>query len=455
MLVRASKGGGNRVKSESEAGAPGYRSAISDTCSILSAADHASGNRGVITAVIRWVREGAFINRARLEGYPKLLIAIYLMIAIFPIVLGRNPATSHYVIASDYAKCVAASSLALHGRAAAAYDDESETAAERAVTVDPDFSFLIWDYPPPFLLFVLPASMLSYKASLLMWTMITFAAYLLVMRTITTGWSAWWPIVAFPGVFITMLDGQNGFLTLALLGGGLLLLQRRPIAAGVLIGLLCYKPQFGILVPLLLAAGGYWKTFLSAAATVVALIVVTIVLFGVETWHAFIALLPETNQWLFVKGVGFFKMQSVFGAARLWHGSLATASLLQVIASFAAAVGAWWVWQRAVAWQLKCAALVVGTLLMTPYVLDYDLVLLAAPIAWVAVEALKSRFLPWEKSILLLAWLLPMWSRWLGLVYSIPIGPVVLSLLMIVIIRRATMIPVATEAPRLMPAQLA
>jgi alpha-1,2-mannosyltransferase len=79
---------------------------------------------------------------------------------------------------------------------------------------------------------------------------------------------------------------------------------------------------------------------------------------------------------------------------------------------------------------------VVGTLLITPYVLDYDLVLLAAPIAWLAMEGLKGGFLSWEKSILFLAWLLPMWSRWIGMLYAIPLGPVVLTLTMIVIIRR-------------------
>ena len=415
------------MRSEREAYSAGSEGGTSSSPSPNSAAQ----------SFVQWLRDGTFVNRARVDGYPKLMIAIYLLIAVCVIVLGRNPATSHFVLAPDYAKCVAASSLTLQGRAAAAYDHAAEEKAERAMTGDPDFSFLIWDYPPPFLLFALPTSMLSYKTSLLVWTIVTFAAYLLVMGTITTGWNAWWPIVGFPGVFITMLDGQNGFITLALLAGGLLLLERRPMAAGVLIGLLSYKPQFGILLPLMLAAAGYWKPFLSAAVTVVALILMTTAIFGIATWQAFIAGLPETNQWLFVKGVGFFKMQSVFGAARLWHASMTTAFILQAVASLTTLAAVWWVWRRPIALQLKCAALVVGTLLFTPYVLDYDLVLLAAPIAGVACEALKSKFLPWEKSILFLAWLLPLWSRWIGMIYSIPLGPLVLSLMLIAVARRA------------------
>ena len=197
-----------------------------------------------------------------------------------------------------------------------------------------------------------------------MWTLVTFAAYLLMMGTITVGWNAWWPIIGFPGVFITMLDGQNGFLTLGLLAGGLMLLERRAIVAGVLLGMLCYKPQFGVLLPLLLCAGGYWKTFFSAAATVAALVLLTIALFGAGPWRAFIAQMPETNQWLFVQGVGFFKMQSVFGAARLWHSLNETASLLQAPVSVATGAVAWWIWRRTAGLQLKCATLIVaGTLL--------------------------------------------------------------------------------------------
>jgi alpha-1,2-mannosyltransferase len=398
-----------------------------------------------VSSLIDYLRDGAFLNRARIDGYPKLIAAIYLAIIAASIVLGRNPAVSHYVTASDYAKCVAASSLAMHGRAAAAYDHKSEQQAEREVTGDPEADFLIWDYPPPFLLFVLPAAMLPYRASLLMWTLITFAGYLLVMGAITDGYRAWWPILAFPGALVTILDGQNGFLTLALMAGGLMLLERRPIAAGVLLGLLCYKPQFGILLPLLMIAGGHRRTFLAAALTVAGLIGVTIALFGIETWRAFIAGLPETKRWLFVQGVGFFKMQNVFGAARMWHASMRTATWLQATAAVATGAGAWWVWRKPVSLELKSAATVVGTLLITPYVLDYDLVLLAAPIAWFAMEGLKGGFLPWEKSILVLGWLLPMWSRWIGMLYSIPLGPVVLALTMLIIIRRVAF--AATSQP--------
>ena len=52
--------------------------------------------------------------------------------------------------------------------------------------------------------------------------------------------------------------GQNGFLTAALIGGALGLLERRPALAGICLGLLTYKPQFGLLFPFVLIADRRW-----------------------------------------------------------------------------------------------------------------------------------------------------------------------------------------------------
>src|SRR4029077_20364009 len=70
--------------------------------------------------------------------------------------------------------------------------------------------------------------------------------------------------LAFPAVLINVGHGHNGFLTAALLGGGLVVLDRRPLPAGILFGLMAYKPQFGLMIPIALAAGGYWRSFAAA-----------------------------------------------------------------------------------------------------------------------------------------------------------------------------------------------
>jgi len=88
------------------------------------------------------------------------------------------------------------------------------------------------------------------------------------------------PAIAYPAVFINLGHGHNGFLTAALMGFALLLLDARPLLAGIPFGLLAYKPQFGLLIPLVLIATDRWKTFAAAAATVGVLTLVATLAFA-------------------------------------------------------------------------------------------------------------------------------------------------------------------------------
>jgi hypothetical protein len=124
--------------------------------------------------------------------------------------------------------------------------------------------------------------------------------------------------LAFPAVFVNLGHGHNGFLTAALIGAALAVLDRRPLFAGILFGLLAYKPQFGLLVPLALLAAGHWRTFAAACATVAALVVLTTLAFGPSVWEAFFASLHFTRTVVLEAGeTGWHKIQSVFALVRI------------------------------------------------------------------------------------------------------------------------------------------
>jgi hypothetical protein len=99
---------------------------------------------------------------------------------------------------------------------------------------------------------------------------------------------------------------------------------------------------------------------------------------------------------------------------------------------------------------LKGAALATGTLMVTPYVLDYDLMLLALPLAWLTVEGLRTQFLNWEKITLFIVWLLPLISREIGTL-GVPIAPIVLAILLSFIVRRARTSPVSDHSVGIEP----
>ena len=136
--------------------------------------------------------------------------------------------------------------------------------------------------------------------------------------------------LAFPAVLINLGHGHNGFLTAALITSALMQLQKNPTLAGVLFGLMAYKPQFGVLVPLVLLAGGYWRAFFAAAATVATLTVIVTAAFGLDVWHAFFDSLAFTREVVLERGdTGWHKIQSVFSWVRMWGGGVTLAYVLQ------------------------------------------------------------------------------------------------------------------------------
>ncbi len=348
-------------------------------------------------------------------------------------------------IGADFIDLWSASWLTLHGAPAAVYGVARLWSVERSTLVDPAAGFGGFYYPPMYLLIILPLALLPYVWSLIAWTAATFAAYLGVMWRIDPERDSLWLAIAFPGAMVNLTNGQNGFLTLGLLGAALLTLKRRPILAGVMFGLMSYKPQYGVLVPIFLLATGRWRAIVAASVTVALFAALSLAIFGEQTWQAFFLSVSFTRHIVIEQGgPGFEKMQSAFAAARLWGLGVAPAYAFQAAISLITALAVIRVCRRTAKFELHAAALATGALLATPYIMDYDLVVLALPIAWIAIEGRRSGFLPWEKSLLAFVYLLPLFARALAGHAMIPIAPLAMLLLLADIARRA-------QAPALAP----
>jgi hypothetical protein len=256
-------------------------------------------------------------------------------------------------------------------------------------------------------------------------------------------------VVAFPAVFVNIGHGHNGFLTAALLTGALVLLDGRPIVAGILFGLLAYKPQFGLMIPLVLVATGRWRTCAAAAATLVALVIITTVAFGIDVWRAALASTAFTREVVLEQGnIGWHKIQSVFSWVRMWGGGVPLAYVAQGTATALIAALLVWLWRSEAAYSLKAAALCIATIAATPYSLDYDLVVIAPAIAFVALHGLTRGFAPYEKTALALVWLMPLIARNVADTVMIPLGVIVLLILLALILRRAASDTRASTVPQ-------
>ncbi len=386
------------------------------------------------------LRSGDWLTAARIRTYSLLLLVLTIAaiagwIALSDGLVDRNGKP----IGTDFSNVYAAGVLTLQGKAADAYDPPLQHAMEKAVFDGRDVPFFGWHYPPFFFAIAAITAMLPYAGGLTLWVVSSLLAYLAVMRAILPRPETLLVAAAFPAVFVNIGHGQNAFFTAALLGGALLLIERaRPWAAGVLIGLLAYKPQFGVLIPVALIAGGRWPTIVAAAATVAILVLISFTVLGSDVWHAFFQSMNFTQSVVLEQGgTGWEKIQSAFSAARHWGADIGTSYMVQTILALSLAAGLAWLWRSEAAFDLKASALASASLLATPYVLDYDLVVLAVAIIFFVRHGLARGFRDYELSVLAAAWIVPLLSRSVAGVSTIPLGLIVMLTLFALTMRRA------------------
>jgi hypothetical protein len=292
-------------------------------------------------------------------------------------------------IANDFVNVYAAGTLVDAGDAAAAYDWPAHKAAEiRAVGHD-FANYYGWHYPPTFLLVAAALATLPYLAASLVWLIATLIAYAANLAGILGSRAGIALALGFPAALWNVTAGQNGFLTATLIGGTLGLLERHPALAGVCLGLLTYKPQFGLLFPIVLIADRRFLTVAVAAAVAAALGLASWLAFGRATWAAFIHATPAISHAALSDGaIGFARMQSPFGLVRTLGGGEALAWTVQAAATLSLALALALMWRSRAAYDLKAAALAAGALIATPYVFTYDLVVLAVAVAFLLRYAL-------------------------------------------------------------------
>jgi hypothetical protein len=350
-----------------------------------------------------------WLNGARLWAYPRIVLALYVLLAAGWFVLSKNLLdSSGKPLGYDFIAFWTASDLALQGRAIEAYDPEKIFAAAEAAVPGVKYLFA-WHYPPVFHLAVLPLALLPYLWAYAVWAAATLALYLGVLRRLAPGRYTIWLLLAFPAAFLNLMHGQNGFVTAALLAAACMNLEKRPALAGLFIGLLCYKPQLGLLIPLVLIAGRHWTAFFSAAVTTLAVCGLSTLVFGFENWMAFWSNLPAQQHNLEAGLLYLYKMPTAFAATRLLGGGVTLAYVLQIAIGLGVAgltIHAWY--RRAGTFELRAALLAVALVLISPYAYDYDMVVLALPIALLAADGLKNGWAPGMRTMLVAVWAAPL-----------------------------------------------
>jgi len=342
-----------------------------------------------------------------------------------------------YVVVStgDFAINYTGANVALWGHAAAVYDNSVFGSGLGPKVV----GWKIGPYAnPPFaLLFVLPLALLPFIVALIAWTL-AGAGLCLALLSRLVGWRvASLAVLGAPAAFFNLYFAQTGFFSAGLLAGGLLVMERRPIVAGICFGSLAYKPQLGLLLPVALAAGGYLRVFVSATATIAVLVIASLALFGSVAWIAFfhqIEFLFHGNALVMAPSI---RSVTVYQAARVMGTGRGFALTMQAVSAICAAVVIIIIWRRPATMEVRSAAVVTATFLATFYALDYDTVILIFAAAWLWRAGIQTGFLPWEQLATVTLLICPALAIISGGLLGVPFGPVALWLILLVLLRRA------------------
>lgn len=369
------------------------------------------------------LRAGDWLTRDRILLICRMLLAVG-CIALGAIFFTSNGKLDRFdrPIGTDFSEIWVAGKFTLDGQPEKPFDNDAHWRRQREEFSDTS-GFFAWGYPPMLLAVAALLALFPYWLALLLWQASTFPLYLAAIGKALPGRSVALAATAFPAVFVNVAHGHNGFLTAGLFAFAMLLLDRRPWLAGVCIGLLAYKPQFGLLIPLALLAGGHWRAIGGATATVLASAAATILAWGLEPWRGFIWMLGWSRTELLEQGsTGFHKIQSVFAAVRLNGGSVEAAYAIHAAVAVAVAVSVALVWRARGDLRLRAAQLMAGSLIFTPYVLDYDMVVLGPAIAFVVSHGFEKGFRPWEKTILAAVFATPLVTRTIALATGAHVG---------------------------------
>lgn len=350
----------------------------------------------------------AWLTGERVVLYGGLLLVLHVAILVTGILL--TPEGPRRV---DFIAFQAAGRMALAGDAAGAYDwrrIQEVQAAIAGTTVEGIGGLLGWLNPPHFFFAVLPFAPFTYAQAWTAWIVASVAALALGLRAVLPGAPALVAALCMPVVLFCLGVGQNGLLVAALFAATLGLLDRRPVLAGIALGLLTIKPQFGLLFPLVLVLTGRWRVVAAAAATTMLAAAAAWAAFGPEPWPAFLAQIGGgTDRYLLGATPVMRKIQSVYAFVAVTTGREALAAAIHgaLAVAVAAVVLRLWLRRPEGPEEARAAALIAGAFLLTPYAWIYDMPAFAVAALFLVRAGLRDGFLPWERPVLLAAAILP------------------------------------------------
>ncbi|MDY0872274.1 glycosyltransferase family 87 protein [Dongia rigui] len=351
-----------------------------------------------------------------------------------------------HMIGLDFVNTWLGAKLAWAGDVAPLFDFNAYNALLRDL-FGADFPAHMWSYPPHLLPLVAVFGTMPYALAYALWCFLTWLIALAGGRALGFRGVDLLLLLTSPAIAMNIIAGQTGALASGCLMLALGLSARRPLAAGLAAAVLTVKPQLGLLLPVEWLLRRRVPAILAAMLGTVLLVGISLIFPGLAAWQGFLDVTMPAMQTVMLSGD--------LTAAKLMQPNWSSALQLLGLARGLAVTVQWLVALVFVAWwlrtsarlgriaddgeraRLRTASLLIVSALVTPYIHNYDLVLVVPVVLWAwrdpAVLALPHRY---RRLLLILVWLLP----WIMIPLHearIILAPVATTLLAALLLRQA------------------
>lgn len=388
-------------------------------------------------------------NAARCLIYARTSVLVALILYLGIIAHSNLFTSGAYPPLFDFSVFWSAASLTLQGHPEQAYDvHQLYLILKNEIHIPVGEGGYGWFYPPFFLLVLAPLARVTPFQGYLLFMGLTLSAYLFaIYRAGRALPSLWWGVFGFSGLWFNLVLGQNGFITAALGAAVLISLEHHPLRSGVFLGLLMLKPQLGLLLPMILLIKRAWLALFSAGITLAITFFLAWLLLGADSVNAWWHNIGLARVFLERGGSNYLlKIPSIYSFLTLLGSPPWLAYLGQGITALFVVMRLARLLHTNTDQRLRNAAAMLGSLLMSPYVFEYDLTWLIFPLIWLVDYGREQGWYTGERELLALVWLLPYVMTVVEPAISLQLAPLILLLLLLQVVRRARYISLPTNS---------
>lgn len=276
-------------------------------------------------------------------------------------------------------------------------------------------------YPPQVSILFAPLSYLPYGEALVLWWIFSVVIYAgccyVIWRACPrlTGYGETVVLlaIAYPAFFHLIAWGQTSALALACFAAVFVFLRSgRQFAAGLALGCLIFKPQLGLAAALVFVSLGTWRTIAGAILSAGLQLAIGVFYYGVDPLRQWIHTLSDVRDVMPLLEPRPYQMHSLrtfWSMLVPWPDVAMGLYLISAVAMLGITVG---VWRRnpSAPLALRFSSLLLATVLISPHLTVYDLVILTPALLLLAdwIASKNSSAPPWMAVVLYFVYLLPL-----------------------------------------------